>query len=157
MKGTITSGTGTAARFADRRPAAGKTGTTADYGDAWFVGYTRQLSTAVWMGSPLGNTITMRNVGGRRVTGGSYPARIWQGFMGPAHAGVPILDWAQPAAVGPGTALRVPGEKVPVRRRRTSVAPPPLPTDTTPVTTTVTTSPPPVTEPSPNGQTVGGA
>ncbi|MCU1379444.1 MAG: penicillin-binding protein family [Acidimicrobiales bacterium] len=146
MKGTITSGTGTAARFANRRPAAGKTGTTSDYGDAWFVGYTRQLSTAVWMGSPLGNTITMNNVGGRRVTGGSYPARIWQAFMGPAHADLPILDWAKPAAIGRGTYLRVPGEKVPVRRRSTYVVPVRPSTDTTPTTTAPTTSQPPDTQ-----------
>jgi 1A family penicillin-binding protein len=152
MKGTITSGTGTAARFANRRPAAGKTGTTADYGDAWFVGYTRQLSTAVWMGSPLGNTITMKNVGGRRVTGGSYPARIWQAFMGPAHAGLPILDWAKPAAIERGTYLRAPGEKVPERRRSTYTVPARPSTETTPTTTTPTTSQPPDTEADKGGQ-----
>src|ERR1041385_5261256 len=64
MKGVITGGTGTAARFPDNRPAAGKTGTTSDYGDAWFVGYTTHLSTAVWMGSPVGNSVKMINVAG---------------------------------------------------------------------------------------------
>ena len=174
MKGTIASGTGTAARFPDRRPAAGKTGTTADYGDAWFVGYTRQLSTAVWVGSPIGR-VEMRNVGGRRVTGGSYPALIWQAFMGPAHEGLPILDWEKPEFVGKGVALKVPGEK-PTRRRvrpSTTTVPGTSPS-TTPSETTPTTSDPeptappdgkgppgkkhtPDTEVSPSGQTEGGA
>jgi 1A family penicillin-binding protein len=119
LKGVITGGTGTAARFPDRRPAAGKTGTTADHGDAWFVGYTRQLSTAVWMGSPTGNTVKMRNVGGvARVTGGSFPARIWQAFMGPAHAGVAIEDFPAPPPAAKGTTLRLPGEKVTPTRPR---------------------------------------
>ena len=114
LRGVITKGTGTAARFPDNRPAAGKTGTTADHGDAWFVGYTRQLATAVWMGSPVGNTVKMFNVGGvARVTGGSYPARIWQAFMGPAHEGWAIRDFAPPPEPEPGTTLRLPGERTP--------------------------------------------
>ncbi|MDQ3306163.1 MAG: transglycosylase domain-containing protein, partial [Actinomycetota bacterium] len=85
LEGVVSGGTATRARFADRRPVAGKTGTTSAYSDAWFVGYTPQLSTAVWMGSPSGN-VEMTNVGGVRVTGGSYPAKIWQAYMGPALA-----------------------------------------------------------------------
>jgi penicillin-binding protein 1A len=160
MKGTIASGTGTAARFKDRRPAAGKTGTTADYGDAWFVGYTRQLSTAVWVGSPIGR-VEMRNVGGRRVTGGSYPALIWQAFMGPAHAGLPMLDWEKPEFVGKGVPLTVPGEKPTRRRLPTTTTAVPGPPSTTPTETTPTSEPivvtPPATEVPPSGQTEGGA
>jgi penicillin-binding protein 1A len=94
LKGVIRQGTGTAAQIG--WPAAGKTGTTQDYRDAWFVGYTRQLTTAVWMGYP-GREVPMRDVGGIRVTGGSYPARIWHDFMTVAMVGQPTLDWPRPS------------------------------------------------------------
>jgi penicillin-binding protein 1A len=143
LKGVITSGTGTAAQFADHRPAAGKTGTTADHGDAWFVGYTTHLATAVWMGSPVGNTAKMINVGGvARVTGATFPARIWQAFMGPAHEGVPIEDFPAPPPPESGTDLRVPEGKETVRL--------PPPTTTTTSSTTTTTTPPP--KPGPPGK-----
>ncbi|MDP8955325.1 MAG: penicillin-binding transpeptidase domain-containing protein, partial [Actinomycetota bacterium] len=109
LEGVVTGGTATRARFADRRPAAGKTGTTSAYSDAWFVGYVPQLSTAVWMGSPAGN-VEMTNVGGIRVTGGSYPARIWQAYMGPALADQPAEAFADPPAAGPAMSLRLEGE-----------------------------------------------
>lgn len=183
LKGVVTGGTGTAARFPDRRPAAGKTGTTADYGDAWFVGYTRQLSTAVWMGSPVGR-VAMRGVAGvRRVTGGSFPARIWQAYMGPAHAGLPVLDFPAPQEIGRGTYLRMPGDSVPTRRRSSSgttkkrTTTVPTTADTTPSGKEPGTGGPPPEQPPPkdkpgkvptdsstdtsptvsSGQTVGGA
>jgi penicillin-binding protein 1A len=93
LKGVIAHGTGTAAQIG--RPEAGKTGTNQEYRDAWFVGYTPQLVTAVWMGDPKGQT-PMRNVGGIRVTGGSYPARVWHDFMAAAMAGQQVLDWPKP-------------------------------------------------------------
>lgn len=74
----IEQGTGTAARVSTW--AAGKTGTTQSYRDAWFVGWTEDVSTAVWVGYPDAQ-VAMTNVGGHRVTGGSYPARIWSQFM----------------------------------------------------------------------------
>jgi membrane peptidoglycan carboxypeptidase len=159
LKGVITGGTGTAARFKDRRPAAGKTGTTADHGDAWFVGYTRELSTAVWMGSPVGR-VEMRGVAGvGRVTGGSFPARIWQAFMGPVLAGQPLEDFPKPQEIGRGTYLRMAGDRAPARRRSTTTTVPGTSaTDSTPTTTArPATTTPPVTEVSPTGQTVGGA
>jgi penicillin-binding protein 1A len=110
LSGVITSGTGTRAQFADHRPAAGKTGTTSDYADAWFVGYTPQLSTAVWMGSPVGTADKMKNVGGIRVTGGSYPARIWQAYMGPAMAALDPLGFIAPPDAPKGTYLHIDGE-----------------------------------------------
>jgi 1A family penicillin-binding protein len=108
MRGVVSGGTATAARFRDSRPAAGKTGTTSDYSDAWFAGYVPQLATAVWMGSAEGN-VPMRNVGGVQVTGGSYPARIWQAFMGPALAGQPIVPFPPPPPGGRVEFLRPPG------------------------------------------------
>ena len=110
LNGVIQSGTGTRAKLPDGRPAAGKTGTTSDYADAWFVGYTPQLSTAVWMGSPSGTADKMNNVGGIRVTGGSYPARIWEAYMAPAMAGLPKTGFEAPPEPAKGTYLHIAGE-----------------------------------------------
>ena len=65
-------GTGKGARL--KRPAAGKTGTSQGYRDAWFVGYTPDLITGVWMGNDNGAPM-------KRVTGGGLPARLWRDFM----------------------------------------------------------------------------
>jgi penicillin-binding protein 1A len=73
LRGVMTSGTGRAAAIAGR-DIAGKTGTTSDYKDAWFVGYTGGFVTAVWVGKD-------DNTPMRGVTGGSSPAAIWRGFM----------------------------------------------------------------------------
>ena len=86
-------GTGTRAYFG--RPAAGKTGTTDDHTDAWFVGYTPALSAAVWVGYPNA-TIEMFSVHGIAVSGGSFPAIIWNLFMSGALARTPPADWPQP-------------------------------------------------------------
>jgi penicillin-binding protein 1A len=94
LKGVISDGTGVAARIG--RPAAGKTGTTQDYRDAWFVGYTPNLATAVWMGNPKVEQ-PMLNVGDvGRVTGGSFPARIWRDFTGEVLQTAPQNDWQRP-------------------------------------------------------------
>src|SRR5581483_8990184 len=70
LQAVVTSGTATRARLPDGRPAAGKTGTTDEHGDAWFIGFTPQLTTAVWMGSPE-SVVPMTNVGGINVFGGT--------------------------------------------------------------------------------------
>ena len=93
LEQVIERGTGTAAAIG--RPAAGKTGTTDDYADAWFVGYTPQLVTAVWVGYPEGR-IPMTSVHGIRVMGGTFPAQIWQRFMSAAHEGLPVKDFELP-------------------------------------------------------------
>jgi penicillin-binding protein 1A len=80
LQGVITSGTGKAAALPDR-PVAGKTGTTENYGDAWFVGYTPQLVTAVWVGYPAGLRPMLTEYHGRPVVGGTFPAQIWKTFM----------------------------------------------------------------------------
>ncbi|MDQ3981086.1 MAG: penicillin-binding transpeptidase domain-containing protein, partial [Actinomycetota bacterium] len=85
LEDVIERGTGVAADIG--RPAAGKTGTTNEYTDAWFVGYTPDLVAAVWVGYPDG-AIPMYDVHGIRVTGGSFPALIWREFMMSALAGV---------------------------------------------------------------------
>ena len=78
------SGTGQAARLNERH-AAGKTGTTQDWRDAWFVGYTGQMVAGVWMGNDDDSPMP-------EITGGSMPARIWRDFMLSAHAGAPAIE-----------------------------------------------------------------
>ena len=78
LKNNVTGGTGTAAQIGC--PAAGKTGTTDNFNDAWFVGYTPRMSTAVWVGYPNA-LVEMRSVHGISVAGGTFPAMIWHDFM----------------------------------------------------------------------------
>jgi penicillin-binding protein 1A len=93
LQGVVTSGTGTAAALPNQ-PVAGKTGTTENYGDAWFVGYTPQLVTAVWVGYPKGLRPMLSEYHGRPVAGGTFPAQIWKSFMESALAAID----AQPAS-----------------------------------------------------------
>ncbi len=93
LEDNIRYGTGTRALLS--RPAAGKTGTTDKHADAWFVGYTPGLATAVWMGYTRGE-IPMENVHGISVSGGSFPAEIWRRFMEPALAGRPVREFPAP-------------------------------------------------------------
>ncbi|MGH2811174.1 MAG: transglycosylase domain-containing protein [Actinomycetota bacterium] len=87
MTNVLTSGTGRRAQIG--RPAAGKTGTSQEHADAWFVGYTPELVAAVWVGHPSGR-ISMHNVHGVRVAGGTFPAMIWKRVMEDALAGKPV-------------------------------------------------------------------
>jgi penicillin-binding protein 1A len=81
LQGVVRSGTGKQAQLSDGRPVAGKTGTTENYGDAWFVGYTPQLVAAVWVGYPNGLRPMLTEYHGDAVAGGTYPALIWKAFM----------------------------------------------------------------------------
>ncbi len=98
MRAVITSGTGRRARLKGHE-AGGKTGTSQDYRDAWFIGYTAQYTAGVWFGND-DNSPT------RRVTGGSLPAQVWKSVMTEAHRGLPGLplpgvyrpdEWSEPA------------------------------------------------------------
>ena len=80
LQRVVTSGTGVRAALPDR-PVAGKTGTTDNYGDAWFVGYTPQLVVAVWVGYPNELKPMLTEFGGKPVAGGTLPAEIWKEFM----------------------------------------------------------------------------
>jgi penicillin-binding protein 1A len=84
LKGVITSGTGIHAGIG--RPAAGKTGTSQDWRDAWFVGFTPDFLTAVWVGND--NSTSMAHV-----TGGELPAEIWHRFMTIAEKDMPVRDF----------------------------------------------------------------
>jgi penicillin-binding protein 1A len=66
-------------------PAAGKTGTSQDFRDAWFIGYTAHLVTGVWLGNDDGTST-------KHVTGGSLPVEIWSRVMRSAHQGVPVAS-----------------------------------------------------------------
>jgi penicillin-binding protein 1A len=83
MAETIRSGTARSAAFG--WPAAGKTGTSQNARDAWFVGYTANLTTGVWFGNDDGTPM-------KGVTGGSLPALAWKDFMVAAHEGVPVAS-----------------------------------------------------------------
>jgi penicillin-binding protein 1A len=85
LQGVVTGGTGTAAALPGRQ-VAGKTGTTENYGDAWFVGYTPQLVTAVWVGYPEKLIPMTTEFHGGPVEGGTFPALIWKAFMTKALA-----------------------------------------------------------------------
>ncbi len=138
----IESGTGTGARIG--QPAAGKTGTTENYRDAWFVGYTCSLTTAVWMGYPgaPGEPVrSMRSVHGQAVTGGSFPATIWRKYMAKATDGLPSCPFERPRLAPttsdtfvPGTAPKPSDTTVPP----TSTSTPATSSTTAPATTTTT-------------------
>jgi penicillin-binding protein 1A len=88
MVETVTTGTGKAARL-DERPSAGKTGTTQDSHDAWFVGFTADLVCGVWVGND--NSAPMHKTKGLTATGGGVPAHIWHSFMEDAEKDLPVM------------------------------------------------------------------
>ncbi|QKV19507.1 transglycosylase domain-containing protein [Oricola thermophila] len=108
MAKTLTEGTARAAAF--DHPAAGKTGTSQRSRDAWFIGYTANLTTGVWFGNDDGSPTD-------KVTGGSLPAKAWRAFMVRAHQGVPVARL-------PGHMPRI---ATPVARPRNVPAPRPAP------------------------------
>lgn len=119
MRGVVEGGTGT--RAAIGRPVAGKTGTADDYRAAWFVGYTPQLATAVWMGNAESPQPMVRVRGVTNVGGGTIPAAAWARFMRPAHEGLPVVDFAAPGPLPQPSAER--GVRAPGSRDRPSELP----------------------------------
>jgi penicillin-binding protein 1A len=113
LQGVVTGGTGTAAALPDR-PVAGKTGTTENYGDAWFVGYTPQLVTAVWVGYPKGLRPMLSEWHGGPVVGGTFPASIWKSFM---ESALKLLG-AQPESFAAPPYLSVDSRRVTYRNGR---------------------------------------
>ena len=80
LQDVVRGGTGTRASISGRS-VAGKTGTTDNYADAWFVGYTPELAVAVWVGYPDRLRPMLTEFGGEPVTGGTLPAQIWKEFV----------------------------------------------------------------------------
>jgi 1A family penicillin-binding protein len=94
LKDVLTYGTAKGLRkFSQGHPSAGKTGTTDDYRDAWFVGYTPQVITGVWAG------YDKPRPGGKGFTGGAVAAPIWERFMRKAVATRPVVDFPKPDTV----------------------------------------------------------
>jgi penicillin-binding protein 1A len=124
LKGVITGGTAHG-NGQIGRPAAGKTGTSQDYHNAWFVGYTPQLSTAVWIGNPKGEKFGFSVAGDATVTGGSFPTAIWREFMIAALAGVPATDFVPPQERLTYTYLPPPSTVVPKSTIPGQPGPPP--------------------------------
>jgi penicillin-binding protein 1A len=120
LRRAVESGTGTAARLFDRQ-VAGKTGTTTDYTDARFVGYTPSLVASVWLGYDNQKHKLYNLHGYRAVSGGTLPAQIWHNFMVEATSGTPPQSFVEPQPYG--VVLN--------------------PTTTAPPTTVVDTQPPP--------------
>jgi penicillin-binding protein 1A len=144
LQQVVKRGSGTGAQFG--KPLAGKTGTTQDFGDAWFVGYTPKLTTAVWMGYAEGNQRKMLNVRGRKVNGGSFPAQIFKRFMTAATKGIDTGSFPAPPSLT-GKTLP-PSKKVVLPTTTTSSTTTTIPdpnatTTTAPPASTTTTKPPP--------------
>jgi len=94
LKDVMTYGTAKGLKkFSQKYPSAGKTGTTDDYRDAWFVGYTPQIITGIWVG------YDEPKPGGKGFTGGAVAAPIWERFMPKAMASQPVVDFPQPDTV----------------------------------------------------------
>ncbi|GFE56248.1 transglycosylase domain-containing protein [Geobacter sp. AOG1] len=94
LKDVLVYGTAKSLRkFSQEHPSAGKTGTTDDYRDAWFIGYTPQVITGIWVG------YDKPKPGGKGFTGGGIAAPIWERFMRPALASRPAIDFPKPDTV----------------------------------------------------------
>jgi len=116
LREVMTAGTGYASQLKGR-PSWGKTGTAENYDNAWFDGFTPQLTTVVWMGSPIGNvpmtnvcgvTQTGKNVCPGTVFGATVPAPIWKEYMDLALAGQPPEDFLAPNPADQGKLYSVP-------------------------------------------------
>ena len=120
LQEVVQEGTGVRAQLADGRPVAGKTGTTENYGDAWFVGYTPQLAVSVWVGYPNRLRPMTTEFQGQPVAGGTYPAVIFKTFMEQALAYLNAPAGVVPVAELPDARVgerRAPGRRLAARQR----------------------------------------
>ncbi len=118
MQQTLTIGTAHKAALPGW-PAAGKTGTSQDFRDAWFIGYTAHLVTGVWLGNDDGTPT-------KKVTGGGLPVEIWSHFMRGAHQGVPVAALPGPPAGGLLSGLVSGNAPAPATDGRAPVPPAPI-------------------------------
>jgi penicillin-binding protein 1A len=99
MRGVVEEGTGRVIRrMGFRHPAGGKTGTTNDFKDAWFDGFTKDFSASVWVG--YDSNISMIDRNGRGLTGGSAAAPIWAYFMKKSLRGKSPVNFHVPEGIG---------------------------------------------------------
>jgi membrane peptidoglycan carboxypeptidase len=98
LEGDVTEGIARKAAMQNDRPVAGKSGTTENFFDAWFVGFTPQLTTGVWLGYAEGGQTLEAAAGGDPIVGTSYPLEIWRDYMEEALEGAPIeeFDYEEP-------------------------------------------------------------
>lgn len=126
LTSAVDHGTGRKAKL-DARPTAGKTGTTQDFKDAWFVGYSGDVVTGVWTGNDKPTSM-------KKVTGGSFPTVIWKNFMTaalqnrPVRIPMPVESEAPSAALPTGVAQ---APDVAIEAEPVSAKPEILPTDST--------------------------
>jgi penicillin-binding protein 1A len=169
LTGVIQGGTGKEAQIGEW--AAGKTGTTEDYGDAWFVGFNKDLTVAVWVGYADRLTPMRTEFRGEPVAGGTYPAEIWHDFMTswisirdgreaaaskndhpalpgpqPSAPATPLPQQGAPAQAGPQNAAPKSREPKPPAQRKLGKEPAPKPAP----------APQPSPQPSPTGGGQGG-
>jgi penicillin-binding protein 1A len=109
LEQNVQSGTGTRAQLPGGRPAAGKTGTAQNHADVWFVGYTRELTTAVWIGG-MGGQVPIQ-VNGTGIFGGTIPAQIWGTYMSRYVEGTPSSAFIQPESIPGGKFISAPREQ----------------------------------------------
>jgi len=96
LKGVMTSGTGRKLQLTNM-PCAGKTGTTTDRKDGWFVGYTRYYTTSVWVGYDYPRTVS-------DLAGSTYPGRIWHAYMSDIHENLEPMEFDEPFLMPGATA-----------------------------------------------------
>lgn len=171
LRSVVTSGTGKKADFGGF--AAGKTGTTENYGDAWFVGYSDELTVAIWVGYPDKVQPMLTEFGGQPVAGGTFPAIMWSAFMQQANAidaahkagkkgptgdtgsvGIPQTDYSTPSAGDNVTGTDNTGGDTTTPKTKTTTPK----ADPAPKTTTPAPQAPATTQPAtPNGGAGGAA
>jgi membrane peptidoglycan carboxypeptidase len=135
LEGVVKSGTGSGADFGHPEGIAGKTGTSEDYGDAWWVGYTPQLSTAVWMGFSDSRKPLVNIKGHSRVYGATFGVPTWKAYMEAAAPELALTDFKPPGppptiAPRPTTRATTPGAFVAPATTPTTIA---IPTPSTSV------------------------
>jgi len=118
MRETLLTGTARKAELAGW-PAAGKTGTSQEFRDAWFVGYTAHLVTGVWLGNDDGTPT-------KKITGGGLPVEIWNRFMTAAHQGIPVASLPG-VSESPFAGLQPPWKLFAPSQPKPEPAPPPTP------------------------------
>jgi membrane peptidoglycan carboxypeptidase len=151
MQKVVQGGTGSRAQL-DGRPTAGKTGTTSNNQNAWFAGFTPQLSTAVWLGNRNGGKLTVPGTTDG-VYGGTLPAKIFKAFMEAALAGQPVQDFPPRANVGAPatpTVTSTPTPSATPSATPTPGTPSPTPSPLATLPPVLETTPPPPTASSPS-------